>query len=229
MIGSGMIAVGAWWQHRHRRCHRRHGALVAPFGTMQRRALRSLGAAAARTGNGSLPRFAAVTAVVAVVIPPIASIPRRGSAFGGLVRTAAFLVIRGKVFIILHPSDDFFTVRQRLWSATLTAIGIGRRRCATDVHARNAGIYAGASGIRGMHGQARLGSSSHHIHVVRRRGRTLRTEGRHISRRGIEHLEPLIASLIFKVRQLRLLEGGVMRMPRRRISADVKTGLHGLR
>ena len=191
-----MIAVGAWWQHRHRRCHRRHGALVAPFGTMQRRALRSLGAAAARTGNGSLPRFAAVTAVVAVVIPPIASIPRRGSAFGGLVRTAAFLVIRGKVFVILHPRDDFFTVWQRLGTAALTAVGIGGRRSPADVDAGHAGIDARAAGIRRVDGQARLGSAAHHVDVVSGRRRAgLRAVRRHASRRRIQRLKRLIAAL----------------------------------
>ena len=196
MIGSGMIAVSTGRQHGHGGRHRRHHPLVASVGAMQRRALRSLDAA----GDRRLPRIAAIAAMIAVVvviIAPVAAIARGRAALGGLVRTAAFLVIRGKVFVILHPRDDFFTVRQRLGTAALTAIGIGGRRSPADVDAGDAGIDARAAGIRRVDGQARLGSAAHHVDVVSGRRRAgLSAVRRHASRRRIQHLKRLIAALI---------------------------------
>ena len=216
MIGSRMIAIGAGWQHGHSGRHGGDGAFVIDsFGTMQRRTLRSLTAdnAATSRNGGNFPRVAAIAAMIAavIIIAAIASIPSGRPSLGRFVRTAAFLIIGRKVFIVLHPSDDLFAVWQRFGTASLLAFGIGRRRRAANVDARNAGIDAGTSRVDGMHRQSRLGPASHHVtdDVVSRRRRTSlrRTESGYISRRRIDvHVKGrIIASLIFKVGHVLLL------------------------
>ena len=246
MIRSGMISVSTGRQHRHGGRHGGDRAFVASLRPMQGGALRSLSATAGRAGNGGLPGIAAVATMIAAgAISSFAPIARGGTAFRGFVRAAAFLEIAGKVFVILHPGDDFFTVRKRFWAGPLGRGCLGVRDCgrAADVNAGNSGIDARASGVGGMDRQSGLGSSAEHVDVVLRRRWTLLLllsgpVSRDVPmRRGIHHLDRVALHVCraLKVRQLLLLRmllhgGVVMRMTagKRRILGDLETGLDGL-